>query len=696
MRFLLTGILLLVLPAWTWSAAPAPKNPKMSSAVAQIATSGIRELQPGRELAAHKAMNLSTEGLQVYLEMVSVSETMLVQLRSLGVIIELADPAERLVQARVLPAQLDAVAALASVRYIRLPDYAIYNQQGTVDAMGDAIVRANMLRRQTGVSGAGVRVGVISDGLSGLSQSIASADLPATTFTRNSAGVLIATSGGVTAQSFRADQNLEAGAEGTAMLEIIHHIAPGAQLFFANASTSLEFNQAVNALAAQTDIGADDIGLINVGPYDGTSFVSQNTANALNSATNPIRAYFTAAGNLRLQHYRGAYNNSGTSFPSIDAIEKGASNAHLFTATADTSGPAPQPFNEITVPPGGAQISLQWDDPFGASANDYDLFVLNPDGSIVTASHDVQNGTQNPTESVFIPNPGSTPLTLRYVIVNYQNLAAPRTFEVFLSSPESIEVDHQFNTPGGSVPNQADAGGGVLTVGAVPSFLPDLDEFFSGEGPTLDGRLKPDLAAPDVVNVSGAGGFGTVFAGTSAAAPHAAAVAALLLSQNPDLTRSQLADLLKGTATDLGPLGPDNRFGFGRIDALPAAPHASVASDSLQYHTGDTLHLSTSLRPGAALNVGDAYLFVILPDGSTYVSLIPGAGGGLNDVLGLQPLALGFSVPPFSGEFFQYNFLGTEPSGLYQFEAVLTLPGQTPVDPSQDIIFDAVSFLFSP
>ncbi len=66
------------------------------------------------------------------------------------------------------------------------------------------------------------------------------------------------------------------------MLEIVHDLAPGAQLYFANAGdgTSLSFEQAVNFLAANTDVVVDDISFLGSVPYDGTSAVSTNTATA--------------------------------------------------------------------------------------------------------------------------------------------------------------------------------------------------------------------------------------------------------------------------------------------------------------------------------------------------------------------------------------------------------------------------------
>ena len=122
------------------------------------------------------------------------------------------------------------------------------------------------VRSTYGVSGVGVTIGVISDGIFGLGDAVTSGDLPATTLNRDGGGTLVSTSGGVIAISFRADGDLEGGlgggtgAEGTAILEIVHDIAPGAQLRFANFQTELEFMAAVDFLAANSDVVIDDIG----------------------------------------------------------------------------------------------------------------------------------------------------------------------------------------------------------------------------------------------------------------------------------------------------------------------------------------------------------------------------------------------------------------------------------------------------
>jgi cysteine-rich repeat protein len=101
-------------------------------------------------------------------------------------------------------------------------------------------------------------------------------------------------------------------------------------------------------------------------------------------------------------------------------------------------------------------------------------------------------------------------------------------------------------------------------------------EPFSSRGPAQlffpvsETRQKPEIVAPDGVSVTGNGGFPSSFFGTSAAAPHAAAVAALLLDRMPILTPELVGLALMEAAVDLGQPGVDDSFGFGRIDALAA------------------------------------------------------------------------------------------------------------------------------
>ncbi|HEY3174706.1 MAG TPA: S8 family serine peptidase [Candidatus Polarisedimenticolia bacterium] len=549
------------------------------------------------------------DGIQVYIQVETTASSSLVagpaslaaSLPGLGGSLQTQDAARGIVQARIPLESLEAAAALPGVRRIFLPDYAT-TDLGSKLTEGDAILRALQTRTQYGVDGSGVRIGVISDGIYGLATAIASGDLPPTSFVR-AAAKLVATSGGVTGRSFRADGDLEAGlnggrgAEAVAMLEIVHDLAPGASLSFANFGTSLEFNQAVNYLAANCDVVVDDISFYG-GPYDGTSAVSANAASALNDPANPIRAFFTSAGNRALDHYEEGYVPSeldGETFVGAPG------RFHQFEATTKTSdalalGPSPQ--NEIYLLRNQAvAIIMSWDDPPDASTNDYDLYLFrNSTGALVAASGAAQDGTQAPLEAIFFTNTGTQGFfDLR--VQNYLDRADPRTLEIFIIESPFRTVfpggaTLNYDTSSGSVAMMADSGGGVMSVGAIDASDPDNDtiEGFSSRGPTGDGRLKPDIAGIDGVAVTGAGGFPTSFFGTSAAAPHAVAVAALLLQMAPCLQgapsdpgaaeeRERLGSLIRSRAIDLGEPGPDETFGHGRTDALASAAPMLPAAD---------------------------------------------------------------------------------------------------------------------
>jgi len=450
--------------------------------------------------------------------------------------------------------------------------------------------------------------------------------------------VLLTSAGGITGFSEQANGDLEglpgtpcgfagAGAEGTALLEIIHDIAPGAQLSFANAGTDIEFNNAVNNLAAANDIVMDDLGFFGL-PQDGTSSVSTNTASALNSSTFPIRGYYTAVGNLSDIHYLALYNDSKVDgFP----ITGRPGDLHLFQAsstTTDTLSLGQQTYNEIKLQGttstkqatgGEVIVILSWDDSFGSSTNDYNLYLIQHGTNTVVAS-DVGKtceGSAFPVACLQFVNNGSADTFYDIVIQNPSNGSAPRTLNLFAFTPECAvgslislgpsRAKLNFNTPSHSVIAEGDAGGSpvsVVSVGALcsattaaqqasatplfpnPSCLDTTNstiEYFSSQGPTLDGRNKPDIAGIDGVSVTGAGSFENPFFGTSAATPHIAGIAALLLESKACLltgvpgavdsvtARTDLRNLLLDNADPLGGSSPNNEFGAGRANALAAA-----------------------------------------------------------------------------------------------------------------------------
>jgi Subtilase family len=617
-------------------------------AVAQGRTSGTRVSvdalpKPVQDAMAARRLRLNDAGdVQVYVLMSAVSDERLEQLRATGATIEIADSARRRVQARIPQSRLQAVASLAFVDFIRLPTYARHHA-GLTTTEGDKILHADAARQQLSLDGTGVRIGVISDGIKGVFAKsctgcggvaggpIASGDLPDAVGVRNAAGVLLSASGGITGRSFQQNGDLEglppafpicgfagAGAEGTALLEIVHDIAPGAALSFANIDTDLSFVQAVNYLASTNDIVVDDLGFFG-DAYDGTSVVSSGTATALNNPAYPIRGYFTSVGNSADEHYYGLYQDSHVDATSVAAIGA-AGHVHLFQQTDDTTdllGLGAQPYNIIALPRGGeVAIFLSWDDPMGGSVNNYDLFLVDRTTSrVVASSRDVQRGAQDPQEFIDFVNTGASGY-FEILVQNVGDAAQPKHLNLFSFQPECAfdgprtlaagrHERHNYNTATFSVSAQSDSGGSpvaVVSVGAICSASaaasavfasnPNAScndttnstaEFFSSRGPTLDGRTKPDVSAIDGVSVSGAGQFETTFFGTSAAAPHAAAIAALTAQAapcvlaasahplEPAAARTALRDLVVKSAIPLNESGtPDNVTGAGRVDAAAA------------------------------------------------------------------------------------------------------------------------------
>lgn len=632
----------------------------------------VRDAMQGRRLR----LDANNE-VQVYILMSAVTDDTLRQLTDAGVTLEIADAARRRVQAHLPVSRLTAVAQLGVVDVIRLPTYA-RPRAGNVNSEGDAIVYADAVRGQFALDGTGVRVGVVSDGIKGVFAKdcttscggvdggpIATSDLPFATGVRNASGVLTGSSGGIVARSFSANRDLEglppsssacsfagAGAEGTALLEIVHDLAPGAKLTFANGDTDLAFAQAVNFLAASNDVVLDDVSFFGE-PYDGTSAASSNTADALNNAGWPIRAYFTSVGNDADAHYYGAYANSGVDGTSIAGIST-PGRLHLFQRTADTTdvlGLGAQPYNVIALPQNGeAAIFLTWNDAFGASANNYDMHLVQQStGRVVASSTDVQSGRLDPAETIDYVNRGAADQFL-IVVQNVRDAAQPRNLNIFTLQPECAAGGpqvlappshdrHNYNTASRSVPAQADAGGSPVSVvsvgaicsasasaaGSVPSNESCLDtsnstaEFFSSRGPTLDGRMKPDIAAIDGVSTTKAGSFSGPFFGTSAAAPHLGGIAALLLQSAPCLlnrtastvpassARATVRNLVVGNAFPLSP-SPDNVFGAGRADAF-----ASVSATLPTWKGTPTLTVDANTTFGASL--GAEQLGFVDPNG---------------------------------------------------------------------------------
>ena len=403
--------------------------------------------------------------------------------------------------------------------------------------------------------------------------------------------------------------------EGTAMLEIIHDLAPGAELYFASGLVSItSFADNIRALrAAGCDIIVDDLFYYVETPFQdgqGPKIVSNSNGGVVIQAVKDVTAsgalYFSSAGNS------GNFNDGTAGAWEGDFADGGPTAGALSAGRLHDFGG--QNFNLLRAANTDAPISLYWSDPLGGSANDYDLFRLNAGGTAVTASStNIQNGTQDPIEQV------SQSLANPRIVIVKKTAAQPRFLHL-----ETNRGQLQFSTPGVTHGHAAvDAVGayGVAATAAVRAYPNPFGagsqvEKFSSDGPRriffeADGTpvtpgnflagggkvlQKPDLTAADGVSVSGAGGFQSPFYGTSAAAPHAAAIAALLKSARPGITPAEVRAALLASAIDIEAPGVDRDAGAGIIMANDALFHGGAPGTAALFMEG----IQVSDNPGNA------------------------------------------------------------------------------------------------
>jgi hypothetical protein len=427
------------------------------------------------------------------------------------------------------------------------------------------------------VSGTGVKVGVLSDGVTNLAASQGTGDLGTVTVLPGQTGT---------------------GDEGTAMLEIIHDLAPDAQLYFATAFTSsASFAQNIRDLrTAGCDIIVDDVGYFAETPFqDGQTVASTTNGGFVIQAVKDVAAagalYFSSAANS------GNKNDGQSGTWEGDFVDGGAATGPL-AGGGNIHNFGAQLYDNVTVCSSNP-IDLFWSDPLGGSANDYDIYRLDNTGaSILAASTNVQDGTAGDDPFEIMSGSGTAVGCIGQRIAVLLFSGSPRFLHLDTNRAR-VGISTAGNTHGHAATSNIFSFGVAATSAQVNGLNPFNNthsiEQFSSDGPRHvfylgDGTVitpgnvsstggavlqKPDLTAADGVSVTGAGGFPSPFFGTSAAAPHAAAIAALVKSKNLALTPSQIRTALLTTAIDIEAPGVDRDSGVGIImadAAVAAAP----------------------------------------------------------------------------------------------------------------------------
>ena len=355
-------------------ASRSPAQRKISSSLLfeikkarrDVTLEGLPELRSGIELGADGRVLVDMDA--------EVSDALLSRIDDLGGVIVNHFKRYHAIRAGLPLEAIEALAAEPAVRGIRPADRYMIHGNTTITE-GDEAHQADLARTNFGVDGTGVQVGAMSDSVDELAALQAAGELPAVT-------VLV-------------DQSGNPGtSEGTALLEIIHDMAPGADLFFATGLDSpAQMATNIEALqAAGCDVIVDDIGYFIEGVFQ-----DDIIAQAVETVAALGVLYFSAAGNSGNLNdgtsgvFQGVY--SGTALPA-PLVGAGLS-AHDFGG-GDV-------FNTVTeVAPNDAPVfTLQWANPIGEAGTDYDLFLLNAAMTNVDLfSTDVQDGNDRPYEEI--------------------------------------------------------------------------------------------------------------------------------------------------------------------------------------------------------------------------------------------------------------------------------------------------------
>jgi hypothetical protein len=465
--------------------------------------------------------------------------------------------------------------------------------QGSRTSEGDAQLHAAEARAQFGIDGRGVKVGVLSDSFdrdkgaaTSASADIASGDLPGPgnpCKRRRPVEVLDDAAGGID--------------EGRAMLQIVHDLAPGAALAFASAlNGQLAFADNIRALrAAGAKVIVDDFTY-----FEEPFFQDGPLSVAVNDVVAAGAAYYSSAGNSNI--VRGAADVGSLEAPAFrpsGSCPTGLSFSYTTDCMDFDPGDEVDNTYGISVAPGATvRIDLQWAQPWNGVTTDFDAYLLSSSDAVLAYSEYWNaTATQRPFEFLAWTNPTGVTQNVdlainRYTAVNGGDLGTPRLKFLFPNTAGVVPTEYTSSTLGDVVGPSIFGHNGAanaVSVAAVPFNDSNQVEPYSSRGPVtlyygpVEGITpappispqtpdKPDLAATDcgvTTFFAYFDGSDWRFCGTSASAPHAAAIASLQYEARPSASFAQIRAAQTATASPVDSFGR-NAAGAGLINALGA------------------------------------------------------------------------------------------------------------------------------
>lgn len=540
------------------------------------------------------------------------SQVSLNRLAAVGARVRVVDPDLGMATLAIDAGQLADLASLAplvrSVQEVTPPQVnATCPPLGAAISEGVAQLNVPKARSDVHVDGTDMTVGVISDSfnfLMGQAQDVQADELPGS---GNPCGHTTDVGNLKDATGTGDDPTTD---EGRAMAQIVHDVAPGANILFESGwYGQLEMAQSIRNLAANgADIIVDDLTYFEEPMYqDGP------IARAVSDVTADGVVYFSSAGNSNYEQSNADVGNYETMALRPTDCPDAVKINYIVPVTChdfDTAA-SPDPTYDIAVKAKGTvDYSLGWNQPMYGVSTDLDVCLLDGVGSVLACDRTNEVVIQRPGAAVSWENPNAYDVNLSVVVVRYSTVGSPR-FRLVANQTSLTWVEPRGSAAGDvSGPSiyghNASAQG--VTVAAVPRWDSSIVEEYSSRGPAaycwapVNGTspspaLVPcqtttvDIAATDGVSNSFFGKNNQFF-GTSAAAPHAAAVAALILERQPCWTPAQVIAALRNSGRAVG-VAPFNAVGSGLIDAemavkSTAGPKCDNLAPAVQVTAGKT------------------------------------------------------------------------------------------------------------
>jgi hypothetical protein len=513
------------------------------------------------------------------------------------------------VEAAVPQARLRDLGASDGVDLVREPQWF---QPATVS---EAVASTNAAAWHTaGEDGTGLEVAIVDSGFQSYASKLGT-ELPAS----------------VERTSYCPAGGNGVGDHGTAVAEIVHDMAPGASLHLICIDTDADMFQAGQTLVSQgIRVANMSGGFILTGRGDGSGSDSTPSGVVRTTRMNGV-LWVVASGNLGNEHY---------DFVSTDRDADG--DVELDGGPVDPAYIDDSEIQYFVVAAGqSATISLKWD-AWPTTTQDYDFYIYdlglaNP--AIVAGSERPQSpGGLSPVEEATVTNSSGTTRLYAVEIWRYEATGTAR-FDMFLSGVADFAAGGGRTTTSASTTEPATSPY-AMAVGAA-CYTSGILEEYSGQGPTIDGRIKPDITGPDGTSSSVYGpgsscASSSGFYGTSAAAPHVAGAAAVYLAANPSLDIAEAQRLLETRAIDAGAPGRDPAYGAGNLalrdpvtnppDAPTGALYASLASPQRVVETRSSVPGGCVGPQCSALGSGQSFTFdaralASVPDDATAVVL---------------------------------------------------------------------------